>query len=66
MCTGVCGGTSRDMTETPQDPVDPQPDDAPTSQRPVTAGSPEPKETGTAGWESIAPPGKPDGEVDTR
>lgn len=35
---------------------------------PVPAGQqePEPKATGSVAWEAIAPPGKPDGEVDTR
>lgn len=55
------------MSETPQDAVDPQPDDAPEeAPAPPAVEQPEPKEAGATGWQAIAPPGKPDGEVDTR
>lgn len=66
MCARTRGGTPSYMSETPQDAVDPQPDDAPSTQDPATAEQPDPKEAGAAGWQAIAPPGKPDGEVDTR
>ena len=54
------------MSETSPDAVDPQPDDAPDAQDPASAAQPDPKEAGATGWQAIAPPGKPDGEVDTR
>ena len=55
------------MSETPQDAVDPQPDDAPSTQDPAAAEAPpDPKDAGATGWHAISPPGKPDGEVDTR
>ena len=54
------------MTDTSPDAVDPSPDDVPSTQEPAPAGPPDPKEAGATGWEAIAPPGKPDGEVDTR
>lgn len=54
------------MSETPTDAVDPQPDDAPSTQDPADDAQPDPKEAGAKGWQAISPPGKPDGEVDTR
>ena len=54
------------MSETPTDAVDPQPDDAPATQDPSATEEPDPKEAGATGWHAISPPGKPDGEVDTR
>ena len=57
-------GHLSDMTDTSPDAVDPSPDDAPsTTDAPAPTA---PKEAGATGWEAIAPPGKPDGEVDTR
>lgn len=55
------------MSETPTDAVDPQPDDAPDiSPAPAAVEQPDPKDAGAKGWQAISPPGKPDGEVDTR
>ena len=59
-------GHPTDMSETPTDAVDPQPDDAPSTKDPAADDQPDVKAAGAAGWQAIAPPGKPDGEVDTR
>jgi len=54
------------MSETPNEAVDPQPDDAPAARDPEALEPPDPKDAGATGWHALSPPGKPDGEVDTR
>ena len=44
--------------------VDPEPHDRPPREEPDV--QPELKAAGSTGWQALAAPGKPDGEVDTR
>ena len=44
--------------------VAPEPDDRPPLEEPED--QPDPKAAGSVGWQAVAAPGKPDGEVDTR
>ena len=53
------------MTQDSQQPTD-EPVDAPQGADSEKEGQPDPKAAGSTGWEALAPPGKPDGEVDTR
>lgn len=55
-----------DSTPAPDAPdaVDPEPGDRPPQEEPDV--QPELKDAGDTGWQALAAPGKPDGEVDTR
>jgi hypothetical protein len=48
----------------PSPAVAPEPDDRPPREEPDE--QPDLKLAGATGWQALAPPGKPDGEVDTR
>ena len=57
------------MTQDSQQPTDQpadEPVDAPQGADSEKEGQPDPKAAGSTGWQALAPPGKPDGEVDTR
>ena len=53
-----------DQTQDGSPAVAPEPDDRPPLEEPEQ--QPDPKSAGATGWQAVAPPGKPDGEVDTR
>ena len=53
-----------DAPEPADTAVAPEPDDRAPSEEPDLP--PDPKAAGATGWQAVAAPGKPDGEVDTR
>lgn len=63
---GHATGMSSASTPDPDAPdaVAPEPDDRPPQQEPDV--QPALEEAGETGWQALAAPGKPDGEVDTR
>lgn len=69
MCGGILRGTlwgmPDDTTADGGSPaVAPEPADRPPREEPDV--QPELKAAGSTGWQALAAPGKPDGEVDTR